>query len=85
MTFYQNNVPIKMMGRISSIYGIFQSFLQVIFILLIGFTGDIIPVRYSIIAASTLMLVISIWQTRLVLMPGKSEYFTEETVLKRTS
>ncbi|KAA0562311.1 MFS transporter [Bacillus sp. CH30_1T] len=85
MTFYQNNVPIKMMGRISSIYGIFQSFLQVIFILLIGFTGDIIPVRYSIIAASTLMLVISIWQIRLVLLPSKSEYFAEEPVLKSTS
>jgi MFS family permease len=85
MTFYQNNVPIKMMGRISSIYGIFQSFLQVIFILLIGFTGDIIPVRYSIIAASTLMLVISIWQIRLVLMPSNSEYFAEEPVLKSTS
>jgi MFS family permease len=85
MTFYQNNVPIKMMGRISSIYGIFQSILQVIFILLIGFTGDIIPVRYSIIAASTLMLVISIWQIRLVLMPSKSEYFAEEPVLKSTS
>jgi MFS family permease len=85
MTFYQNNIPIKMMGRISSIYGIFQSFLQVIFILLIGFTGDVIPVRYSIIAASTLMLVISIWQIRLVLMPSKSEYFAEEPVLKSTS
>jgi MFS family permease len=85
MTFYQNNVPLKMMGRISSIYGIFQSFLQVIFILLIGFTGDIIPIRYSIIAASTLMLVISIWQIRLVLMPSKSEYFAEETELKSTS
>lgn len=85
MTFYQNNVPVKMMGRISSIYGIFQSFLQVIFILLIGFTGDIIPVRYSIIAASTLLLVLSIWQIKLVLMPSKSVYFEEETQLKNTS
>ncbi|WP_281975182.1 MFS transporter [Halobacillus litoralis] len=85
MTFYQNNVPVKMMGRISSIYGIFQSLLQVIFILLIGFTGDIIPVRYSIIAASTLLLVLSIWQIKLVLMPSKSGYFEEESELKSTS
>jgi MFS family permease len=85
MTFYQNNVPIKMMGRISSIYGIFQSVLQVIFILLIGFTGDFIPVRYSIIAASALLFVISILQIRLVLMPGKSSYFADETELKSTS
>ncbi|MEI5908982.1 MFS transporter [Bacillus spongiae] len=82
MTFYQNNVPINMMGRISSIYGIFQSFLQVIFILLIGFTGDIIPVRYSIIAASTLMVLLSILQIRWVLMPSKSSYFEEEVELK---
>ncbi|WP_231893444.1 MFS transporter [Rossellomorea aquimaris] len=79
MTFYQNNVPIKMMGRISSIYGILQSFLQVLFILLIGFTGDIIPVRYSIIAASTLMLTLSIWLIRLVLLTSNSGYFAEET------
>ncbi|MGP4062314.1 MFS transporter [Halobacillus sp. H74] len=85
MTFYQNNVPVKMMGRISSIYGIFQSLLQVIFILLIGFTGDIIPVRYSILAASTLLLVLSIWQIKLVVMPSKSGYFEEESELQSTS
>jgi MFS family permease len=78
MTFYQNNVPVKMMGRISSIYGIFQSLLQVIFILLIGFTGEIIPVRYSIISASTLMLILSFVQIWLVLMPSKAKYFIEE-------
>ncbi|MBA2176304.1 MFS transporter [Halobacillus locisalis] len=85
MTFYQNNVPVKMMGRISSIYGTFQSVLQIVFILLIGFTGDIVPVRYSIIAASTLMLVLSVWQIKLVLMPSKSVYFEEKTELKSTS
>lgn len=85
MTFYQNNVPVAMMGRISSLYGIFQSLLQVIFILLIGFTGEIIPVRYSIMAASTFMLFLSFWQIRLVLMPSKSKYFEEETELKSTS
>lgn len=85
MTFYQNNVPVQMMGRISSIYGMFQSFLQVIFILMIGFTGDIIPVRYTINAASTLMLLLSILQIKLVLLPSKSMYFEEEHELKSTS
>ncbi|WP_409292472.1 MFS transporter [Peribacillus sp. SCS-37] len=85
MTFYQNNVPIHMMGRISSIYGTFQSFLQILFILLIGFTGDIIPVRYSIIFASTLLLLLSIMQIWLVLKPDGSRYFEEETELKGIS
>ncbi len=85
MTFYQNNVPVHIMGRISSIYGIFQSLIQVVFILLIGFTGDVVPVRYSIIAASVLMLVLSVWQIKLVLMPSKSGYFEEERALESTS
>lgn len=85
MTFYQNNVPVEIMGRISSIFGIFQSLLQVLFILLIGFTGDIIPIRYSIIGASILMLIISVWQIKLVLMPSRSGYFEEKSELKNTS
>ncbi|WP_409294246.1 MFS transporter [Peribacillus sp. SCS-26] len=85
MTFYQYNVPLHMMGRISSIYGTFQSFLQILFILLIGFTGDIIPVRYSIISASTLLLVLSILQIWLVLNPSGSRYFEEETEHKSIS
>ncbi|WP_242517678.1 MFS transporter [Halobacillus sp. GSS1] len=85
MTFYQNNVPVGMMGRISSIFGIFQSLLQILFILLIGFTGDIIPIRYSIIGASILMLFVSIWQIKLILIPNKSNYFEDRSVLKNTS
>lgn len=85
MTFYQNNVPVQMMGRISSIYGIFQSILQILFILLIGFTGEIIPVRVSIIAASTLMLALSIFQIKLVFTPGSGEFFEEETGLNSTA
>ncbi|XXM70793.1 MFS transporter [Lysinibacillus sphaericus] len=84
MTFYQNNVPVHMMGRISSIYGTFQSVLQVIFILMIGFTGDIIPVRYSIIAASSFMFVISILLIRMVFMQGKAGYFAEEAEVEST-
>lgn len=78
MTFYQNNVPAGIMGRISSIYGLFQSMLQVIFVLAIGFTGDLLPLRYSIIAASLLMLVLSFLYLRLVGMPSKTAYFDEK-------
>nr|WP_319418058.1 MFS transporter [Virgibacillus necropolis] len=78
MTFYQNNVPIDMMGRISSVYGTFQSLFQIIFILLIGFTGEIIPLRYSVIAASILILCISLLQLMMINKPEKQKYFSEE-------
>ncbi|WLR44354.1 MFS transporter [Bacillus carboniphilus] len=54
LTFYQNNVPSQMMGRISSVFGTLQSVMQIISVLLIGFTGELIPLRTSIIVASVL-------------------------------
>ncbi|WP_349409877.1 MFS transporter [Pseudalkalibacillus sp. SCS-8] len=78
MTFYQNNVPVKMMGRITSVYGSIQSVFQILFILMIGFTGELIPLRYSIIGAAGLMLILTIWQIYLVNKPSRKEYFTEQ-------
>ncbi|MFD1019728.1 MFS transporter [Thalassobacillus hwangdonensis] len=79
MTFFQNNVPVETMGRISSVYGLFQSVLQIVFILLVGFTGDIIPVRYSIIGACVLMGVVSMYLMMLILKKDKQHYFVEES------
>ncbi|UFT98352.1 MFS transporter [Radiobacillus kanasensis] len=77
MTFYQNNIPVSIMGRVSSIFGMFQSVSQIFFILLIGFTGEVIPLRYSIIGASILILAISIMAI-LLLFKNKYQEFLEE-------
>jgi MFS family permease len=78
MTFFQNNVPTEMIGRISSIFGSFQSTLQIIFILLIGFTGEIIPLRNSIMIASMLLIGISFVLIVMVYRPSRKKYFSEE-------
>jgi MFS family permease len=77
MTFYQNNVPVAMMGRITSIFGTFQSLLQIIFIISVGFTGDLLPLRYSIIVASILMLSVSIMQIILINRAKYKQLFDE--------
>lgn len=83
MTFYQNNVPIPMMGRILSVFGTFQSLFQIVFIMLIGFTGEIIPLRYSIVGASLLVLFVSILLIRMIYHPSRKIYFNEDNnVLK---
>ncbi|WP_153462168.1 MULTISPECIES: MFS transporter [Sediminibacillus] len=79
LTFYQNNVPLSIMGRISSVYGSLQSLLQILFILLIGFTGDLVPLRYSIIAGSLLIAALSVILTVLVYQPSRSRHFAEES------
>lgn len=80
MTFYQNNVPVDMMGRISSVYGVIISFLQIISVLLIGFTGEIIPLRYSIIGSAIIVLGCSISLAYLVHLPVHKKFFREEVL-----
>jgi MFS family permease len=77
LTFFQNHFPQDMMGRISSIYGLFQSLLQILFILLIGFTGDLFPLRSSIVLASFVCLSIGLLLAWMVYHPAKRAFFAE--------
>ncbi|MGD6967526.1 MFS transporter [Rossellomorea vietnamensis] len=78
MTFYQNNVPFDLMGRFTSLFGVLQSILQIIFIMLIGFTGEVFPLRYSIITASFLMVLVAFILIGLISRPTKSFYYAEK-------
>lgn len=78
MTFYQNNVPVEMMGRISSVFGTFQSLFQILFVLLIGFTGELFPLRQSLIASSLLMLFVSGLLILFLARSAYSKYYAEE-------
>ena len=80
MTFVQNNVPTDMMGRILSVFGTFQSVFQIGFILLIGFTGEHLLLRYSIIIASVLNMGVSLALIFLVFRPSRKIYFSENTL-----
>ncbi|CAM3850978.1 MFS transporter [Alkalicoccus chagannorensis] len=76
-TFYQNNVPTTVMGRVTSIFQLVQSLLQVLFILAVGITADIIPLRLTIIAASLAMLVVSMILSAAVFFPSKKKFYKE--------
>ncbi|MGJ9459788.1 MFS transporter [Oceanobacillus sp. CF4.6] len=78
MTFYQNNVPIEIMGRVTSIYQLIQSAVQVVFILGIGFAADIISLRLTIITLALIMLVSSIIFSFSVLKSNKIIFYRED-------
>ncbi|WP_235714711.1 MFS transporter [Neobacillus dielmonensis] len=77
VTFYQNNVPVEIMGRISSVFGTIQSILQIGLVLLIGFSGELFPLRYSMIFASILIFCSSILLVLLVCQRSKESYYRE--------
>ncbi|MFD1361584.1 MFS transporter [Lentibacillus salinarum] len=77
MTFFQNNVPGEMIGRIYSVFGTLQSAFQIVFVLLIGFTGEIIPLRYTIVSASAVTFILSLVLLVMVMAPSRKTYYLE--------
>ncbi len=66
MTFYQNNVPVEIMGRVTSIYQLIHSAVQVVFIL----AADLISLWLTISTLALVMLVSSILFSFSVLKPN---------------
>ncbi|MGD7043249.1 MFS transporter [Jeotgalibacillus proteolyticus] len=55
-TWYQHMVPISIMGRVTSLYGVAVSFFQILFVLGAGFAADLFSLRLTIIVLSFLCL-----------------------------
>lgn len=77
-TFYQNNVPVEIMGRVTSIVSVLQSAVSVVFLLFIGIMGDLLPLRYTIVTLSIIGVVLAVFVIILVSQPTKKVYFSEE-------
>ncbi|WP_010676686.1 MFS transporter [Bacillus timonensis] len=76
-TFYQNNVPVEMMGRVTSIISVLQSAVSVVFLLFIGIMGDLLPLRYTIVTLSVISMVLAIIVIILVAQKSRKVYFVE--------
>ncbi|WP_404458246.1 MFS transporter [Oceanobacillus kapialis] len=76
-TFYQNNVPVEIMGRVTSVYQLIQSVIQVVFLLSIGITADLISLRLTIITLALTMLVVAVVFSFSVMKSDKKYYYLE--------
>lgn len=62
-TYIQENIPIDMMGRISSLYGMVVHSLQLLAVLIFGIAAHSFSVQAVVIGGSLLMLIISLFLT----------------------
>lgn len=79
-TFYQNNIPVALMGRVTSIFQLVQSGMQVVFILVVGIAADVISLRITIAVLATIMLLAAVIFSYLVLKPQKAAFYQDEEV-----
>ncbi|MEB8723103.1 MFS transporter, partial [Bacillus cereus] len=59
-TFYQNNIPVHMMGRIGSIYGLVIAIVTIFITILSGVATQFISIQLVVIVGSLIMLFITI-------------------------
>ncbi|MCY1690908.1 MFS transporter [Exiguobacterium sp. SL14] len=80
LTFQQTNIPLHLMGRFTSLYGVGVSLLQILAIVTIGLLGDIWSIRSSTLLFASLLVLLTICFLGMVLLPRKQRYFTTEEV-----
>lgn len=74
-TFYQNNIPVNMMGRVGSIYGLIEAFFIILSTIVIGITAEIVSIQFVVICGSLIMLALTILLLLLSTAPSKREYY----------
>ena len=74
-TFYQNNIPSKIMGRIGSIYGFFEALFIIVFTAIFGLVAEWMTIRVVVVSASYIMLFIAVILLLLTIQRSKRSYY----------
>lgn len=77
-TFYQNHVPVTMMGRVTSMIQLGQSIGQIFLVIVTGITIDILSLRTTIVVLSLSMAFVAIGFAIQVLRKKHQRYFVEQ-------
>ncbi|MEC2531442.1 MFS transporter [Bacillus cereus] len=79
-TFYQNNIPVHMMGRIGSIYGLVIAIVTIFITILSGVATQFISIQLVVIVGSLIMLFITIVLCVFTLFPSQSKLYPTESI-----
>lgn len=80
LTFYQNNIPVDVMGRIGSVYSLIQATLVITVTSIMGIMAQIISIQIVVIIGVLVMVILSITLCIFSLLPSKSQLYQSENV-----
>ncbi|WHX38773.1 MFS transporter [Mesobacillus sp. AQ2] len=78
-TFFQNNVPLDLMGRFSSAFAFFQAILQILLTLLLGYLAETLKLQTATIGFASFGLLLAITLTAMVFLQSKKNLFVLES------
>lgn len=77
-TFFQNNVPVELMGRFSSAFAFFQAIIQIVLTLLLGYLAEVLNLQSVSIGFSAIALLLAASLTTIVFLQSKKNLFVLE-------
>ncbi|WP_373894090.1 MFS transporter [Virgibacillus sp. CBA3643] len=80
LTFYQNNVPVTIMGRFSSVLGILEALLIIIFTAAVGVFAELIGIQPIYIIGSFAFLILGFVINLVVFDKSKGDFYMEKTL-----
>ncbi|MEY9869486.1 MFS family permease [Peribacillus sp. B2I2] len=75
-TFYQNNIPVEIMGRVGSIFGLLEALLIIMTTAIVGVSAHFISIRLVVISGTMIMFAVSILLSILSMKVSKSRYYS---------
>lgn len=81
-TFYQNHVPVDMMGRIGSLNGFIHAVFIILVTVVLGLTSEIFSLRIVIITGVLVMVLLGAILCALVFQASKKTYYVTKPSLK---
>ncbi|UNK19228.1 MFS transporter [Paenibacillus sp. N3/727] len=78
-TFFQNSVPVEMMGRFSSTASLLEGIAQILLTLLLGFAAELLSVQVVCLIGALLATVISAFLCFVIYIPSKSSHYETQT------
>ncbi|QOR64798.1 MFS transporter [Cytobacillus suaedae] len=80
LTFYQNNIPVEVMGRIGSVYSLIQATLIIIATSIIGISAEVVSIQIAVIMGVLVLMSLSIILCMVTFLPSKSHIFQPEHI-----
>ncbi|PGT79770.1 MULTISPECIES: MFS transporter [Bacillaceae] len=84
LTFYQNNIPVDVMGRIGSAYSLIQAILIIIITSIMGVAAQITSIQVVVFLGVLVMLVLSITLCTFSLLPSKKQFYEADAESNRS-
>lgn len=75
-TFYQTNIPVNMMGRVGSIYGLIEAVLVIVSTVIFGIVAQMVSIQFVVIIGAIIMFFITVVLFISNLIPSKSGFYS---------